>query len=69
MPIVLCQKTDATHGSGCTIPTVKHKGGCIILQGLYSLGGTGTLFRVDGKTDGGEYQTALEENLLETPKL
>uniref|UniRef100_A0AAX7TUF7 Uncharacterized protein n=1 Tax=Astatotilapia calliptera TaxID=8154 RepID=A0AAX7TUF7_ASTCA len=62
------RKTNTTHHSEHTIPTVKYGGGSISLWGCFSSAGTGKLVRVDGKMDGAKYRAILEENLLESAK-
>lgn len=49
---------------GCTIPTVKHCGGSIMLWECFSPAGTGKLVRIEGKMDGAKYRDILEKNLF-----
>ena len=48
-----------------TIPTAKY-GGSIMLWGCFSVAGTGTLVRVEGKMNGAKYREILDENLLQS---
>ena len=56
------------HHPEHTIPTLKHGGGSITLWGCFSSTGAGKLVWVDGKMNGANYRTILEENLLESAK-
>ncbi|KAK6297049.1 hypothetical protein J4Q44_G00331910 [Coregonus suidteri] len=47
-----------------TIPTVKHRGGNIILWGCFSAKGTGRLHRIEGRMDGAMYREILANNLI-----
>ena len=47
----------------CTIPTVKHGGGRIMLWGCFSVAGTGRLVRIKAKMNGAKI---LDENLLQS---
>jgi hypothetical protein len=38
----------------CTIPTVKHDGGNIMLWGCFLAAGTGRLVRIEGKMNGAQ---------------
>ena len=49
----------------CTIPTVKHGGGSIMLWECLSAAGTGRLVRIEGKMNGAKYRQILKENLLQ----
>ncbi len=52
------------HHPNNTIPTVKHRGGNILLWRCFSAAGTGELVRIGVKMDGAKYSQILEENLL-----
>ncbi len=47
-----------------TIPTVKHRGGNIMLWGCFSAKGTGRLHHIEGPMDGAMYRKILDKNLL-----
>ena len=46
-----------------TIPTVKHRGGSIMLWGCFAAGGTGALHKIDGIMSGGNYVDFFEATL------
>jgi hypothetical protein len=50
----------------CTIPSVKHGYGSIMLWGCFSVAGTGRLVRIEGKMNGAKYRGILGENLLQS---
>ena len=43
-----------------TLPTVKHRGGIIMLWGCYLATGTGRLVRIVGKMNGAKYREILD---------
>uniref|UniRef100_A0A9J7ZAG4 Transposase Tc1-like domain-containing protein n=1 Tax=Cyprinus carpio carpio TaxID=630221 RepID=A0A9J7ZAG4_CYPCA len=47
-----------------TFPTVKHRGGNILLWGCFYAKGTGRLHRIEGQIDGAIYCKILDENHL-----
>ena len=51
-----------------TIPTVKHRGGCIMVWGSFSANDTEALHIVYGKMDGAMYCQILEKNLIPSAK-
>ena len=50
----------------CTIPTVKHGGGSIMLGGCFSVAGTERLVRAEGKMNRAKYREIHDENLLQS---
>ncbi len=58
------RKRNADYHPKNTIPTVKHRGGNIMLWGCFSAKGTGRLHRIEGPMDGAMYHKILDENLL-----
>jgi hypothetical protein len=50
----------------CTIPTVKHGGGSIMLWRSFSVAGTGRLVRIDAKMNGQKYREIIDQNLLQS---
>ena len=46
-----------------TIPTVKHRGGSIMLWGCFAAGGTGALHKIDGITRQKHYVDILKQHL------
>lgn len=57
------QKNISAHHPENTVPTVKHCADSIMLWGCFSLVGTGTLVRVEGKMGGSKYREVLEKSL------
>jgi hypothetical protein len=53
----------------CTIPTVKHGGGSIMLWGCFSAAGTGRLIRIKAKLNRAKYRETLDEDLLQRVKV
>lgn len=53
----------------CTIKTVKHGGGSIMLWGCMSYNGVGKIVPIEGKLDAKGYVQLLQENLFESAKL
>uniref|UniRef100_A0AAZ3R7W3 Transposase n=1 Tax=Oncorhynchus tshawytscha TaxID=74940 RepID=A0AAZ3R7W3_ONCTS len=51
-----------------TIPTVKHRGGSIILWERFSVAGTRKLVRIKAKMNRAKYREILDENLLQSPQ-
>ena len=49
-----------------TIPTLRHGGGVIMMWGCYSVGGPGTLVRIEGKMNRAKYREIIDENLLQS---
>ena len=47
MELLAIKKWDACKPKN-TIPTVKHRGGSIMLWGCFAAGGTGGLYKIDG---------------------
>jgi hypothetical protein len=45
---------------------LKHGGSSIMLWGCFSAAGTGTLFRIEAKTNRAKYREILDENLLQS---
>ena len=58
------RERNADYDPKNTIPTVKHRGGNIMLWGCFSAKGTGRLHRIEGQMDGAMYCKILDENLL-----
>ena len=52
----------------CTIPTVKHGGGIVMLWGCFAPPGTGRLVRINGIMNGEKYRQKLDENLFDSVK-
>ena len=50
----------------CTIPTVNHSGGSIMLWGCFSAAGTGRLVKIEAKINRAKYKEILDENLLQS---
>ena len=46
-----------------TIPTVKHRGGSIMLWGCFAAGGTGALHKIDGIMRKRKYVDILKQHL------
>ena len=58
------RKRNAEYNPNNTIPTVKHRGGNLVLWGCFSAQGTGRLDHIEGRMNGAMYWEILGDNLL-----
>jgi hypothetical protein len=60
------RKPHEEYSMECTVPTVKHGGGSIMVWGSIAGSGVGNLVFIDGIMDQYVYKNILEENLLQS---
>ena len=58
------RKRNAEYNPKNTIPTVKHRGGNLMLWGYFTAKGTGLFQRIEGRMNGAMYREILGDNLL-----
>ena len=58
------RKPGEEHKMECTVPTVKHGGGSIMVWGSMAASGVGNLVFIDGIMYRYVYKTILDENML-----
>ena len=58
------RKRNAEYNPKNTIPTVRHRGGNLMLWGCFSAKGTGRLHRIEGRMNGAMYPEIWGDNLL-----
>ncbi len=63
------RKRNADYHPKNTIPTVKHRGGNIMLWGCFSAKGTERLHRIEGPMDRAMYRKILDDNLLPSARI
>ena len=54
------------YHSKCTVPTVKHNGGSVMVWGCFSRSGVGNLCFIEGNMDRFLYREILRKNLLQS---
>ena len=54
------------HHPKCTVPTVKHNGGSVMVWGCFSRNGVGNLCFIEGNMDRFLYREVLRKNLLQS---
>ena len=59
----LYRRSNEAHEEKKTLPTVKHSGGYITLQGCFAASGTSSTECIKGMTESKDYQGILERNV------
>jgi DDE superfamily endonuclease/Transposase len=62
------RKNDEAYKSNCTVKTIKHGGGCLLLWGCISYNGTGRLILIEETLTGGKYVEILQKNLFDSAR-
>lgn len=66
--VMVWRSTNEEFDPLCTVPTVKHQGGSVMLWGCFSRAGVGNLHFIEGIMDRFMYREILEENLQDSAK-
>ncbi|CAF1578421.1 unnamed protein product [Rotaria magnacalcarata] len=64
--IMMWRSTNEELSTQCTVLTIKHQGGSIMVWGCFSRAGVGNLHFIDGTVDRFVYREILEKNLIQS---
>ena len=66
--VMVWRTTKEEYDPKCTVPTVKHGGGSVIVWGCFSRSGVGNLCFIEDIIDRFIYRDILQKNLLQSVK-